>query len=234
MRIRTLTDLLDDIAERIDVPAFSNSTHITKATVTRWINQSGRQLGSKIRDAFGEEYAAKEETINLTAGPNQYALPSDYLRTIHMRWVKSGGSTVYLPRAAAQSVGQAHTGQRYDVTREIDPFGYHITGANVEFWPSPRSAEVVTHRYISTLFFFDNGGLPVADMSADTDYIDGVNGWEEYIVLDCCIKHANNEEQDARPFENELARIISEIDREAGKRSGEPVKIRQTYPEPFE
>ena len=233
-RIRTLLELLGDIAERIDVPAFSTSTHITKATATRWVNQSGRQLGSRIRGAFGEEYAAKEDTINVTAGNNQYALPSDYLRTIHMRWESSGGSTIYLPRASAQAVGQIPTALRHDVTRVSSPFGYHITGDNVEFWPPPDGVETMTHRYISTLYFFNTGGTPIVDMSADTDYVDGVNGWEEYIVLDCCIKHANNEEQDPTPYQNELARIIDEISREAGKRTGEPVTIRNVYGDPVE
>ena len=233
-RTRTLLELLDDIAERIDVPQFSTSTHITKLTATRWVNQSARVLRTRILDAFGEEYSAKEEVISATAGANQYPLPADYIRTIHMRWSVPGGAVIYLPRAGAQSVGQVQTGRRHDISRLTTEFGYHITGDNVEFWPSPDSAETITHRYISTLFFFDTGGTPIADMTADTDYLDGVSGWEDFVVLDCCIKHANNEEQDPRPFENELARIIAEIDREAGKRTGEPPKILNTYGEPVE
>lgn len=57
--------------------------------------------------------------------------------------------------------------------------------------------------------------------TSDTDIIDGINGWEEYIVIDACIKALAKEESDVSVFmarkQEFKARLDSEIEnRDAG------------------
>ena len=55
---------------------------------------------------------------------------------------------------------------------------YQIQGTNINFLPTPTAGYNVTVNYVPT--------APV--LSNPSDYINSINGWEEYIVLDAAIR----------------------------------------------
>jgi hypothetical protein len=73
------------------------------------------------------------------------------------------------------------------------------------------SGVVVTVSYIPTCPLLVN----------DTDPFDGLNGWEEYVIVDCAAKCLEKEESDATPFYKRKAELTERIarmapDRDAG------------------
>jgi hypothetical protein len=56
--------------------------------------------------------------------------------------------------------------------------------------------------------------------------LNGFNGWEEYIIIDCAIKAARNEETDTVELERDLMRITKRLEEMAENRDmAFPAKI---------
>jgi hypothetical protein len=225
-RTVTLSQLRTDAADRLDVPAFSASTFVSQTTIDRWINQSIRRFAGMLIDASGEDYYSKTATIATVNGTASYALPTDYVHTILMR-VNLGGTDHKIGKASIDVVGTYAT-VTSGWSEALIP-AYRILGGNIEFVPTPRAVHSVTHRYVPTLVCFDNVGAAKSDLSAANDYLDGHNGWEEWVTLDVCRKHCAAEDRDPSQFILEMREIEVEIKRSASKRDREPSRVRDTY-----
>ena len=95
-------------------------------------------------------------------------------------------------------------------------------GSNQEMRPFemheyPRWSErAPTAGYTVTMIY-----TPVlARMTSDSDTFDGVNGWEEWIVLDAAIKALNKEESDVSVLMAQRGDVEAEITSMAGDRDG--------------
>jgi hypothetical protein len=221
-RIRTKAELLADVADRLDVPAFTSSTFVSVDTMTRWLNQSNRRLGALVRAAFGEDYGSRPQTISVVADTNSYDLPDDYIRTLEMYVLEGTHRGRIIERASDFTVGPPASN---------NGFGYRILATSVVLDPTPVAACTLVHRYLPTLFAFDAAGNAIADLADDDDYLDGINGWEEWAVLDCCRKHQAAEEKDPSVFVMEMREIEQEIKRDA-KRTAAPLRLRDVYGDP--
>ena len=78
---------------------------------------------------------------------------------------------------------------------ELPEHGYYST-------QSIPSGMPITLRYIPT--------API--LIADGDTFDGINGWEDYVILDGCIKVLAKEESDVSVYAAQLARMQARID----------------------
>lgn len=66
-------------------------------------------------------------------------------------------------------------------------------------------------------------------LSADTDALDGVNGWEEYIVIDAAMKALAKEESDVSVLMARKQAMIARMDAEVANRdAGSPATIGDT------
>ena len=63
-------------------------------------------------------------------------------------------------------------------------------------------------------------------LTADVDVVDGVNGWEEYIVVDACIKALAKEESDTSSFVARKAALLERLNGEITNRdAGSPACV---------
>jgi hypothetical protein len=63
-------------------------------------------------------------------------------------------------------------------------------------------------------------------LTADVDVVDGVNGWEEYIIVDACIKALTKEESDTSSFVSRKAEILKRLEGEITNRdAGSPACV---------
>jgi hypothetical protein len=78
------------------------------------------------------------------------------------------------------------------------------TSPLVMILPKPRSGDEYIHTYL----------VAPADLSSDSDTIDGVSGWEEFIVLDSAIKCLVKEEStaQAQALMGERNRVVERIE----------------------
>jgi hypothetical protein len=96
---------------------------------------------------------------------------------------------------------------------------YRIMGNQIEFIPTPSSAQTIRIWYVPRL----------TQLLADTDIMDGVSGWTEYVVVDAAIKALNKEESDTTALQMRKAALLDRIQSTAMNRDqGAPDTISDT------
>ena len=161
--MHTLTELRDRVRERTDT---ENQANPSDAELTQLINSRYKEMFALLV-AHGLHRA--ETRFDIAAdGSAVYAMPSNFYAVLGV-WRNDGGDTfTWLNR-------HSHMVLTND-TITGDAMTYRIVGASIEFDPRPASGDYVV-RYI-----------PVpTELSANADEIDGVLGWEEYVVVGAAI-----------------------------------------------
>ena len=126
-----------------------------------------------------------------------------------------------------QSLRRFNMGQRNQYSSALtgSVFGpnvpyYNIFGGNVWLKPIPNAGLVIQVYYAPRCF-------PVVN---DTDLLDGVNGWEEIIVADCCVKALAKQEQDVSVFLQQKNEQVQRMRREAQNRdAANPQTVTDVY-----
>jgi hypothetical protein len=85
---------------------------------------------------------------------------------------------------------------------------YRLIGNNVEIVPDDHAPGTYRFWYIPSY----------TTLALDADTVDGVNGWEEYIIVDACIKCLEKEESDTSVFERQKAKLEQRIEEMASNR----------------
>lgn len=175
--LATIRTMIQDEADVRD-PPFSD------AMLNRWINIAKAKFYDLITQADPDRFW-KETTISVVSGTGDYSLPSDHLFTHIVAVLKTNGNYQLMERF---QIDETYDYQDSDSERTFTR--YRVVGSNIRFIPTPGWSGTVKHCYIPVL----------SDLSSDTDTIDCVNGWEEYIVADVCAKCRSREEGDNREF----------------------------------
>lgn len=90
---------------------------------------------------------------------------------------------------------------------------YRLEGQNIEFIPQPAANQTVRLRYIPR---------PVT-LLADSDILDGISGWDEYVIVDAAIKAMQKEESDVSVLMAQKMALLKRIEAAASNRdAGEP------------
>ncbi len=198
-RTQTLAQLRTRVRERCDM---ENSTFISDAEMNRYIDQSYATLFSKLVDATPDMYI-REATITGATDTADYALPDDFYGTYAIEQVMGSGynpltridsSEAYLYEAGSGGNACAY---HYTATSSADQ-----AASKVRLIPTPVTGETYRHKYIYAPTVLDS----------DAEIVDGVAGWEEWIVLDAAIKCLAKEESSTAILERQLERLDAQID----------------------
>ncbi len=188
----TLTELISRIRQRSD-NEHTGSTFVTDAEITRLINISYAELyGHLIR--WSMNMAESLQTITGTGAAN-YNLATDFYSLVAVFRVV-GDQRVRLERHSSRN--------RLGATPSGDGSTYRIINSTIEFHPRPSGG---TYEVVY---------VPVCgQLSAGSDTLDGVLGWEEYVVLDCAIHVLDKEESETKYLRADRAQILQRIQDEA-------------------
>lgn len=93
---------------------------------------------------------------------------------------------------------------------------YHLLGSSLWLKPRPMGGQIVRLQYVPRMTILVN----------DDDTFDGVNGWEEYIIIDAAIKALQKEESDTSVLMAQKVAMIQRIEAEAENRdAGSPARV---------
>jgi len=146
------------------------------------------------------------QTISANGGTS-YSLPTDYLATSAIFLVEGGSHTRL---AYMQDTERAL--RQNDLSGDASQYNIYewTTGSTrekrIELYPSPTSG---TYKHVY---------VPVYTLDADTDELDEVLGWHEYIILDVAIKCYLKDNLDYSQLAIERERILQSIEDEAEAR----------------
>jgi hypothetical protein len=197
-----------------------NSTFVSSAEWTSYINNSLFELYDLLVQKYGDDYFVKTSpTVITTDGTNdRYALASDFLKLLGLDLLVSGsGATAqYVSlRPFSFTERNAFSGLRFIPGARAN-LRYRLNGSNVWFAPFPPAGLTIRPQYVPRL----------TALSAEGDTSDGFSGWLEYVIVDACIKALMKEESDVSAFLVEKQGLIARIEAAAENRdAGSPATV---------
>lgn len=185
----TLAQLITRIRQRTDT---EESEFVTDAEITQLINTSYKELyGLLVRASL---HRAEEVETVATNGAASYALPADFFSLIGV-YRTYDQDKVPLDRFPDKFRPGARTG---------DATMYRVVGNDLVLYPKPSSGS------------YDVVYIPLpTELEVAADELDGVLGWEEFVVLDCAINVLEKEGSNTTTLERKRDMILRRISDEA-------------------
>jgi hypothetical protein len=186
------------------------STFVADAELNGWINSSAFELYDVLVQKFGADY---------------------YVTSLDA--ATDGGETVPLPAAFYKLLGvdvldgdwrplrPFNFGERHRHSPAgLSALRYRLAGNALWLNPTPAAKLSLRIWYVPRL----------AALVDDTDTLDGVSGWEEYVVVDCAIKAKRKEESDVSVEMAQKAALLARIESAAANRdAGSPATVVDVY-----
>lgn len=206
----TLAQFRERIRSRADM---KNDGFLTDdaTEVDEWINKSIAELYDLLIASFGDWNI-------LTAGPTAATVTaSDALLAI-----PSG--MMHLKRVEKDLGGGIYERVRRGVLAEVDSYNelrYVLTTSNFRLYPRHLASGSYRVWYI-----------PVFTPLTGADNFDGVNGWDDYVVIDCAIKAREKEESDVSDLKDDKKAMLARIKSMSRMRDGsDPPRVTDVHAE---
>jgi hypothetical protein len=210
----SLGSIRDTVRQRCDMVA---SEFVTDDELDGWINASAYELYDLLVQKFspGSYYVAPEYTFTADGSSDGYDLPDDLYKLLGVDLQLAADSWVTVkPFTFAERNRYAYP----NVQSATIPANcrYRLMGSQLLFTPRPTAGQVFRLWYVPKM----------TRLSVDTDVLEGVSGWEEYVVVDVCIKALTKEESDPSVFLAQKAALLQRIESAAENRdAGSPATV---------
>lgn len=231
----TLANIKTSAKQRADMV---NSQFLTDAEWNANINASYQELYGLLIQKFGNDYfmagsadnwfqftTSAAASYGLPDGTSTYTLKDGTTAPAFFKLVAvdlildsvSNGCITLKPFAMAErnrfAIPNMQTFWGYANIR------YRINGNTIWFVPLPSAGQTIRLWYIPRLKL----------LFQDSDPVDSVNGWEEYIIVDAAIKALQKEESDVSILMAQKQALIARLESEAENRdAGSPATVADT------
>ena len=191
-----------------------NSGFITDTELNYYLNGSLAELYDLLVSVYDDEYFATSYSFNTIAQTETYALPAAHYKTLGLDLVLSSTQVIPLKKFVFGDRNKYKTAlfnlQGSELCR------YRLNGSNILLSPIPNSVHSLKLWYIPSF----------TPLSADGDTFDGINGWEEYAIVDAAIKMKIKEDSGIQELSYQKASLLERILKMRQNRdAGEPGKI---------
>lgn len=195
-----------------------NTTFITDAEWTSYINQSYFELYDLLVQKYGDDYFATHVEFSTDGTTQLYPLPNGTLYSAALAFYKLLGVDLNLAPGTDSSwvtIRRFNMADRnrYSVPNFQSFYGvtnlrYKLEGSNIWLTPTPTSGQQIRLWYVPRL----------TPLSGESDTCDGISGWTEYIVVDAAIKAKDKEESDTSVLLARKGALIQRIESAAENR----------------
>ena len=178
MKTITLSALRKQAQQRADM---EDTSFVSDAEWNTYINRGIQKLHNILVGEFAEDYLIKSDTIDITPGTNEYDLFDDFYKLRGVETVEGTNTirTLYRFNWAERNIYN-NVYSTYDF---LAADRYRIVGDKLVFTSVPSGTTIKVWYNPTT-----------TDLSNDTDTFDGINGFDEYVVLDAARKATLKEE----------------------------------------
>lgn len=185
----TFADIRDQARQRADMV---NDGNIDEDELKSYVNASYAELWDLLANSFADTYYMAVPYFVTTDGTNdQYPYPPDFfkLRGIDLQLANTPNAYITLRRSTFKE-RNVYAIPIYRAAFGAISFRYMDMGSHFRLTPQPTSGRVLRLWYVPR----------VTKLVNDGDVVDGINGWEDYIVVDAAIKMLMKQESDASGF----------------------------------
>lgn len=196
-----------------------NSPFITDQEWNTYIDQSYKELYDLLVQKFGNDYFIAPPVSFQTVNNQQfYPLPDDFYKLMGVEvQLNTGDPNSYVTLRKFEFIQRnlwnfPNVYTFYGVTN----LRYRLNGNNLMIVPITTAGQILRIWYSPRPNQLIN----------DTDTLDMVSGWEEYIVIDACLKAMIKEESDISGFAAQKQVVVKRIEEAAENRDvGEPETV---------
>lgn len=204
----TLGSIRQQAQQRSDMV---HSNFVTDEEWDAYINSSYKELYDILVQKFGDDYyVAIPVTYTTAQNLQQYPLPSDFYKLLGAEiQLNTGSPNSYVTLKKFNFIDR----NRWSYPNIYTFYGitnlrYRVNGNNLMIVPAPQSGQTIRIWYTPRLNLLVNDG----------DIVDGVSGWEEYIIVDACIKALTKQETDVSVFMAQKQGLLKRIEEAAENR----------------
>ena len=204
MKTVTLAEIKTRSREMADQ---DNSTFVSNSELLSYINASYAELYD-ILVSRNEDYYTISTELTVTSGNSSVALPSDFykLRGVDIQ-LDSAGNWSALPKFNFNNRNIRNANVSRLLSGQFN-VSYRIVKDSLNFVPTDSASGTYRLWYIPAY----------STLSDDADTVDGVNGFEEYIVIDVAMKMMAKEESDTSHLERMKQAMLQRIENMAQNR----------------
>lgn len=201
------------------------SLFVTDQEWNTYISDSYKELYDILKQKFGDDYFVAipyayttSGTIDPTTQASLYPLPNDFyaLLRVEVALNPSDPNSWVTLRQFMFIQGNLWNFPNVYTFYGITNLRYRLNGNNLMIVPIPSGGQTIRIWYVprpNQLFL-------------DTQLVDGVSGWEEYVVVDAVIKALAKQESDVSIFMSQKMALIKRIEEAAANRNiGEPQTV---------
>ena len=195
---------------------FENNSFITTQEWNSMINESFKELYDILIQKFGDDYYVATPYTYTTSNTIQlYPLPADLYKLLGVEVALNPtdeNSWVTLRKfefIQRNLWNYPNVYTFYGITN----LRYRLNGNNLYIVPAPSGGQTLRIWYAPRQ----------SQLINDNQIIDCINGYEEYVIVDCCIKALAKEESDPSIFIGQKQALLKRIEEAAANRDiGEP------------
>lgn len=212
-----------------------NSNFVTTAEWNVYINQSYFELYDLLVQKYGNEYYVAVPYQFQTTGAQLYNLPDGtstyqninnvtalpFYKLLGVDLSLNGTTNAFITLKKFEFISRNRYVYPQITTNLLGVAGlrYRLLGNQIDFIPPPAAGQFIRIWYIPRML----------QLLKDTDMVDGVSGWTEYIAVDAAIKALMKEESDTTMLMAQKQMLIDRIEAAAENRdAGEPEVISDT------
>ena len=215
-RTATLLELRTQVRERANI---ENSTFIVDSELNTYINASIAWVYDLLVSAYGSDYFITSTDFTTVNNQDFYTWAetgiTDFYKMMGVSIVPGTGEEIPLKKFMFRDRGRfngATSWNRYGRTT----LRYRVRGDGLWFNQKPSGGQTVRLYHVPYR----------AKLTSDTNTFDGINGWEELVVIDSSIKCYKKEESDSSDLEKERAIHVQRVEDMADDRDlAEPERV---------
>lgn len=209
----TLSAIRDQVRQRADMV---NSQFVTDDELDTYINGSYFELYDLLVQKYGDNYFVAAAYEITTDGSETYDLPDDFYKLlgVDLQTSDSADSRITLKPFNFAERNRYGTNVQ-SILGEVN-FRYRLNGNSLWLTPTPDSGQTIILWYVPVMTRLED----------DDDTMNGVSGWEEYVVVDAVIKAKTKEESDVSVELAQKAALVARIESAAENRdAGSPATV---------
>lgn len=210
-----LSDLRTAIRQRADM---ENSQFIQDTELNSYINQSYFELYDLLVQKYGDNYYVQTPYTFVTDGSSQfYNLPTDFYKLLGVDLALSTSLDSWVTlRTFNFSERNRYAVPNFQSFYGVTNLRYRLNGSKLWLTPIAAGGQTIQVWYVPKL----------TTLALDTDTMDGISGWTEYVIVDCVIKCLQKEESDVTVPMAQKAALIARIEAAAENRdAGSPARV---------
>jgi hypothetical protein len=173
-----------------------------------YINSSYAELYDLLVGAYGNDYYLNSYEFSTNGTDRFFELPYDFYKLVGVDYINGGDTFLTLKPFQFNERAKYQLGTYWSAVVGIGGPRYKLSNNQIEFMPKPDGNYPIKIWYIPA--------CPA--LIADSDELNGVNGFEEYIVVDAAIKMLQKEESDVTILMAQKMALIQRINTMAENR----------------